>query len=178
MPTMRSAGSTPLGKTQSLVDVQFELYTGQDRWDCAVPRERYGSPASRYNPSGGRDGARYGPLTPWDADLSPVQGRGTCERGRLAEEIAVALGDSGDGDVAGGDALRGAGPLIVGEEEELVAADGTANGAAELVLVEGGAGGIEVAAGVESRCCGRTRMRCRGNDVVPDLLTTVTMPPL
>ena len=56
----------------------------------------------------------------------------------------------GDGDVAGGDALRGLGSLVVGEEEDLVALDGAADGAAELILVEGGAGLIEVALGVEA----------------------------
>ncbi len=63
------------------------------------------------------------------------------------------MSDGGDGDVSRGDALRGSGSLVVGEEEELVALDGagyrTAKGSAELALVEGGAGLVEVSPGVE-----------------------------
>ena len=46
--------------------------------------------------------------------------------------------------------MGGARSLIVGEEEDLILFDGAADGAAELVLVEGGAGGVEVASCVES----------------------------
>jgi hypothetical protein len=38
-------------------------------------------------------------------------------------EVSVAFSDSGDGDVAGGDALGGACALVVGKEEKLVAPD-------------------------------------------------------
>src|SRR5271156_6231537 len=53
------------------------------------------------------------------------------------------------GNLVGVDALGGARALVIGEEENFVFADGAADGAAELVLIEGAAGGRKVVARVE-----------------------------
>ena len=53
--------------------------------------------------------------------------------------------------MAGVDALRRSRPLIVAEEENLVSANRAAEGAAELILVEGSARGREIIARVEIR---------------------------
>ena len=53
--------------------------------------------------------------------------------------------------MAGGNALGGAGPLVIGEEEDLVALDGAAGRAAKLILPECRLGQIEVPLGIE-RC--------------------------
>ncbi len=71
------------------------------------------------------------------------------KRGRFIGEIAGTVGEGGNADVAGVDALGLAGALIVDEVEDFIAMDGAAEGAAELVLAEGSAGGREVVAGVE-----------------------------
>src|SRR6185312_10857852 len=74
---------------------------------------------------------------------------GTLYRACLIDQVAGAVRQGRDGDQAGVEALRGARPLVIHEEERLVLLDWSAESSAELILAVEAALGREKVASVE-----------------------------
>ena len=82
----------------------------------------------------------------WDRVSVGVRGY---KRARQIGQIAGAVLERGNGNLAGIDSLRRSGSLIIGEEENLVLSNRAAERSAELVLIECAARGRKVVARVE-----------------------------